>query len=449
MDFMKGIFVMFTRNDIIKLLVPLIIEQLLAVMVGMVDVVMAASVGETAVSGVSLVDSISILIIQMLSALATGGSVVCAQYIGKKNSEKACQAAGQLILVTTMVSAAAAVVALVGNRYLLGLIFGHVETAVMDNAVIYFWLSALSYPFLAIYNSCAALYRAMGNSKISMYASMAMNALNVIGNAICIYGLKMGVEGVGIPTLVSRVFAAVLMLVLIQRPQNMVRIHSLKALRMDGRMIRNILRIGVPNGMENTMFQFGKLFLQTLVSSLGTAAIAGYAVACNLVTFEYLPGTSIGLGIITIVGQCIGAGQWEQAKKYTKQLIRLNYVLLLFICTIMILFRYQIVGIYNLSPEASETAARLVLVHSLATVLWPLSFTIPYALRASNDAAFTMYISVGSMWIFRIGFAYLFVVVLKIGVLGVWYAMFIDWVFRTIVFVGRFHKFGVGRGTVV
>ncbi len=436
---------MFSRNDIIKLLAPLIVEQLLAVLVGMVDVVMVASVGETAVSGVSLVDSISILIIQMLSALATGGSVVCAQYIGKKNPEKACHAAGQLILVTTMVSATVAVVALAGNRYLLGLIFGHVETAVMNNAVIYFWLSALSYPFLAVYNSCAALYRAMGNSKISMYVSMAMNAINVAGNAICIYGLRMGVEGVGIPTLVSRAFAAILILVLIQRPQNMVRIHSLRALRIDGSMIRNILRIGVPNGMENTMFQFGKLFLQTLVSSLGTVAIAGYAVACNLVTFEYLPGNAIGLGIITIVGQCIGAGEWGQAKQYTKQLIKLNYMLLLFICTIMLIFRHSIVGIYNLSPVASETAAQLVLAHSLAMVLWPLSFTVPYALRASNDAAFTMYISVGSMWIFRIGFAYLFVVVLKVGVLGIWYAMFIDWIFRMIVFVRRFHKFGTRR----
>jgi len=441
----EGIFIMFTKRDILRLLAPLLVEQLLAVLVGMVDVVMVASVGETAVSGVSLVDSISILIIQLLTALATGGSVVCAQFIGKKNQEKACQAAGQLILITTLVSTIVALVALLGNRRLLGVIFGHVEPAVMNNAVIYFRLSALSYPFLAMYNSCAALYRVMGNSKVSMYVSMVMNGINVLGNAICIYGLHMGVEGVGIPTLVSRAFAAILILILIQRPQNMVRIQNLKSLRFDGGMVRSILRIGVPNGMENTMFQFGKLFLQTLVSSLGTVAIASYAVACNLVTFEYLPGNSIGLSLITIVGQCIGAGEWEQAKKYTKQLIRLNYVLIFVICAIMITFRYQIVGIYNLSPEATETAAQMLLAHSMAMVLWPLSFTITHALRASNDAAFTMYVSVGSMWLFRIGFAYLFVVVLKVGVLGVWYGMFIDWVFRTLVFMRRFHGFGTRR----
>ena len=436
---------MFTRKDLAKLLLPLIVEQLLAVLVGMADVVMVAAVGETAVSGVSLVDSISILIIQMLAALATGGSVVCAQYIGKKQPENACEAAGQLILVTTMVSVVIAVIALIGNRHLLAMIFGKVENSVMENAQIYFWLSALSYPFLAVYNSCAALYRAMGNSKVSMYASLVMNAINIAGNAICVFGLHMGVEGVGIPTLVSRAFAAILMLFLIQRPQNVIRIRNLQELRFNGRMIKDILKVGVPNGMENTMFQFGKLFLQSLVSSLGTVAIASYAVASNLVTFEYLVGNAIGLGIITIVGQCVGAGEWEQAKQYTKKLVLVNYAALVVICSLMILFRNQVVGIYNLSPEATRTSAEMLFAHSLAMVVWPLAFTIPYSLRASFDAPFTMYVSVASMWIFRIASAYFFVKVLNLGVMGVWYGMYIDWVFRGVLFVKRFHHFGQKR----
>ena len=436
---------MFTRKDLTKLLLPLIVEQLLAVLVGMADVVMVAAVGETAVSGVSLVDSISILIIQMLAALATGGSVVCAQYIGKKQPENACEAAGQLILVTTLVSVVIAAIALIGNRHVLALIFGKVEDSVMRNAQIYFWLSALSYPFLAVYNSCAALYRAMGNSKVSMYASLVMNAINIAGNAICVFGLHMGVEGVGIPTLVSRAFAAILMLFLIQRPQNVIRIRNLQELRFNGRMIKDILKVGVPNGMENTMFQFGKLFLQSLVSSLGTVAIASYAVAGNLVTFEYLVGNAIGLGIITIVGQCVGAGEWEQAKQYTKKLVLVNYAALVVVCTFMILFRNQVVGIYNLSPEATKTSAEMLFAHRLAMVVWPLAFTIPYSLRASFDAPFTMYVSVASMWIFRIASAYFFVKVLNLGVMGVWYGMYIDWVFRGLLFVNRFHHFGQKR----
>ena len=436
---------MFTRKDLAKLLLPLIVEQLLAVLVGMADVVMVAAVGETAVSGVSLVDSISILIIQMLAALATGGSVVCAQYIGKKQPENACEAAGQLILVTTMVSVVIAVIALIGNRHLLAMIFGKVENSVMENAQIYFWLSALSYPILAVYNSCAALYRAMGNSKVSMYASLVMNAINIAGNAICVFGLLMGVEGVGIPTLVSRAFAAILMLFLIQSPQNVIRIRNLQELRFNGRMIKDILKVCGPNGMENTMFQFGKLFLQSLVSSLGTVAIASYAVASNLVTFEYLVGNAIGLGIITIVGQCVGAGEWEQAKQNTKKLVLVNYAALVVICSLMILFRNQVVGIYNLSPEATRTSAEMLFAHSLAMVVWPLAFTIPYSLRASLDAPFTMYVSVASMWIFRIASAYFFVKVLNLGVMGVWYGMYIDWVFRGLLFVNRFHHFGQKR----
>lgn len=433
---------MFTRKDLIKLLAPLIVEQILAVLVGMADVVMVAAVGETAVSGVSLVDSISLLIIQLLAALATGGSVVCAQYLGKRSPEKACKAAGQLFLVTTLISVVIAVGALAGNRHLLSLIFGRVEEDVMRNAMIYFRICAFSYPFLAIYNSCAALYRAMGNSKVSMYASLAMNAINITGNAICVFGLHMGVEGVAIPTLVSRIFAAVLMMYLIQRPGNVIRIHNLKELRADGGMIRNILRVGVPNGMENAMFQFGKLMLQSLVSSLGTAAIASYAVAGNLVTFEYLPGNALGLGLITIVGQCVGAGEWEEARKYTKKLILLNYGLLAVICTAMVLGSGFLVGIYQVSPEATEAAEKMILAHSLAMLVWPLAFTLPYTQRASFDAPFTMYVSVASMWIFRIGFAYLFVVVWKMGVLGIWYGMFIDWAFRALLFMLRFRKFG-------
>ena len=436
---------MFTRKDLVRLLAPLIVEQILAVLVGMADVVMVAAVGETAVSGVSLVDSISLLVIQLLAALATGGSVVCAQYIGKKKPEQACHAAGQLFMVTTAVSVAVAAVALIGNRHLLSLIFGRVEEAVMRNALIYFRISALSYPFLAVYNSCAALYRSMGNSKVSMYTSLVMNGINIAGNAICIFGLHMGVEGVAIPTLISRAFAAVLMMYLIQKPENIIRIHNLKELRFDGGMVKNILRVGVPNGMENAMFQFGKLALQSLVSSLGTAAIASYAVASNLVTFEYLPGNAIGLGLITIVGQCIGAGEWEQAKEYTKKLVFLNYVLVAGICVLMVTGSGLLVNIYHLSPEASSWARQMLMDHSLAMVIWPLAFTLPYVLRASFDAPYTMYVSVASMWIFRIGFAHLFVVVLNMGVRGVWFGMFIDWVFRGVMFAGRFRGFGKKR----
>ncbi|MDD3251689.1 MAG: MATE family efflux transporter [Lachnospiraceae bacterium] len=432
---------MFSRRDLKRLLGPLIVEQILAVLVGMVDVVMVAAVGEAAVSGVALVDSISMLVIQLLAALATGGAVVCSQYIGKQRPDQACRAAGQLILIAAGASMVFTVIALAGNRNLLRLVFGKTEDAVMDNAATYFWLTALSYPFLALYNSVAALFRSMGNSRVSMEASMVMNGINVVGNAICIYGLHMGVEGVAIPTLISRMFAAMLMLHLVRRPEHVIRVTSLAQLKPERYMIKKILAVGVPSGLENGMFQFGKLALQRLVATLGTASIAGFAVASNLVTLEYLTGTALGLGLITIVGQCVGAGEAEQARTYTKQLLMVNYGILAVVCSILIFGRGPIVGIYNLSEEASQMAQNLIFAHSCAMIIWPPAFTMPNTLRAGLDARFTMMVSVFSMWVFRIGFAYLFVAIWHMGVMGIWYAMFIDWAFRLVLFSWRFHGF--------
>lgn len=429
---------MFNKKDLTRLLAPLIVEQILSVLVGMADVIMVAAVGEAAVSGVSLVDSISILILQILAALATGGAVISAQYLGKKQSENACKAAGQLIGVTTVLSLAVSMIALIGNRLLLASIFGNVETQVMNDAVIYFRITALSYPFMAIYNSCAALFRSMGNSKVSMVVSMVMNTINIAGNAICVFGLHMGVAGVAFPTLASRIVAAVMMFYLIQNPDNTVRIKRLDELKPDIHMIKNILSVGIPNGLENGMFQFGKIALQSLVSSLGTAAIASYAVASNLVTLLYLPGNAIGLGLITIVGQCVGAGERKQAKQYTRRLVVVNYGILVVLCGIMILFSNQLVSIYKLSSEAAKISVQMIEAHSYAMIVWPIAFTVPYSLRASMDSKFTMAVSVFSMWLFRIASAYFFVQIMNMGVMGIWYGMFIDWFFRAIVFALRF-----------
>ncbi len=260
----------------------------------------------------------------------------------------------------------------------------------MDNAETYFWITALSYPFIGLYNACAALFRSMGNSKVSMMTSFIMNAVNIAGNAVCVFGLKMGVAGVAWPTFVSRVLAACLMFLLIQNRQNSIRLNSFKILIPDRAMINNILSIGIPNGLESGMFQFGKIFLQSLVSSLGTAAIAGYAVASNLVTILYLPGTALGLGLITIVGQCVGAGRIKEAKHYAKTLTAVNYAILAVLSTSMVLFSSELVGIYRLSGASGRLAAELITAHSAAMILWPLAFTIPHALRASLDAKFTM-----------------------------------------------------------
>lgn len=428
---------MFSRSDLRKLLVPLIIEQFLSVLVGMIDVVMVGGVSEAAVSGVSLVDAINLLLNQLLAAMATGGAVVAGQALGARDEKRACKAGNQLLFVTTVISGTIMALSLAGNHLILRTLFGKIEQDVMSNARLYFYITSLSFPFLAIYNSCAALYRTMGNSKISMKTSLVMNGLNIAGNAIGVYVLRIGVAGVAVPTLISRIVAAMIMLVIIRNEKNPIYIDKRLRLGFEPDMIRQILRIGVPGGMENGMFQFGKIMVQSLVSTMGTASIAGFAVASNLATLQYLSGSAIGMGLVTVASRCVGAREFGQVKLYTKKLVLLNYGILFFVVLAMDLFRVPIVGLYNLSPEAAGIAAGLILYHGFAMILWPPAFVIPHALRSACDVAFTMVIAVGSMWIFRIGFAYIFVKIFHAPVISVWIAMSIDWVFRFVVFLWR------------
>ena len=305
---------LFSRKDLTRLLVPLIIEQFLSVLVGMIDVVMVAEVGEAAVSGVSLVDSINLLLIQLLAAMATGGAVVAGQALGAGDTKRACLAANQLLLVTTLISLAIMALSLVGNGFILNTLFGQIESDVMDNARIYFYITALSFPFLAVYNSCAALYRTMGNSKVSMKTSLLMNGINIVGNTIGVYVLHVGVAGVAVPTLVSRAVAAIVMLIIIRDSRNQIYVDKRLRLGFRPDVIKQILSIGIPGGMENGMFQLGKIMVQSLVSTMGTASIAGFAVAANLANIEYLPGLAIGMGLVTVASRCAVAGEYELVK---------------------------------------------------------------------------------------------------------------------------------------
>jgi MATE family, multidrug efflux pump len=429
---------MFSRKDLQKLIIPLIIEQVLAVLVGMVDTIMVSSVGEAAVSGVSLVDAIGILLISLFAALATGGSVVAAQYLGGKNKEQASKSAKQLLLSVLMLSSLIMVISLIGNKAILHLLFGDVDAAVMGNARTYFFITALSYPFLAVYNGCAALFRAMGSSKVSMRTSLIMNGLNILGNAIFLYGFKMGVEGVAIPTLISRIVAAVIMLVLIKNRNNSLYIDNYKHIRFDWPMIKRILHIGIPNGLENSMFQIGKILVQGIIASFGTSAITANAVAGNIAGLETIPGAAIGLSMITIVGQCIGANELEDAKKYIIKLLKVAYGVMIVLNIGVILFINPILSIYNLTPQTKELAIQLAVLHSIfCMIIWPTSFALPNALRAANDVRYTMIVSITSMWLFRIILSIIFAHYLNMGVMGVWIAMVVDWLFRSICFITR------------
>ena len=432
---------MFSKQALRRLIIPLIIEQFLSVMVGMADIMMVSAAGETAVSSVALVDLINVLIINVFSALATGGAVVCAQSIGAQELDRANRAANQLMYIVTAAALVIMGLVLLLHRWLLGLLFGQVEPAVMEGAVTYFVISAWSYPFIALYNGCAALLRAMGNSRASMYVSALMNVLNVIGNAVLVYGFHMGVAGVALPSLFSRAVAAAVMLALLHSGRGLVRIHGLLRFRFEPPTMAKILRIGIPNGLENSFFQLGRVVLVSLISTFGTAQTAANAVANNIDNFGVIPGQALGLALITVVGQCVGAQEWEQVRFYTKKLVKFTYLCTWGLNAVLLLGLPLILGLYSLTPETRWYAMVLIWIHNgCAMLFWPLAFTMPNALRAAGDVRVPMAVSIVSMVTVRVGGSYLLGLHFGLGAIGVWIAMVGDWIVRVICFVLRARK---------
>ena len=430
---------LFGRRALVALILPMLLEQVLSVTMGMADTLMVSGVGEAAVSSVSLVDSINVLIIQVLSALATGGAVICSQYLGRRDRESACRGAAQLYTVLAVSTVAVMLAALLFCRPILRLVFGRIDDDVMAYAEQYFLVSAVSYPFMGAYNAGAALFRAQGNSRISMLASLVMNVLNICGNAILIYGCGMGVLGAALATLAGRVFAAVWVLRRQQQFENPLRITSLAEMRPDRGMILRILGIGIPSGLENGMFQIGKLCVSSLTSTLGTSAIAANAVANSITSLANIPGNTMSLAMIPVVGQCLGAGQKQQARRYAVRLLGIAMAGLAVTNLTLFAAAPLLCALYNLSAQATALCVQVLRWFAVCSILlWAVSFTLPNALRAGGDAKYTMTVSVLSMWLFRVLLSYFFVLQLHLGLLGVWLGMFIDWFFRDVLFLLRF-----------
>jgi len=429
---------LFTKKDLYTLIIPLILEQMLGVTVGMADTVMVSSVSEAAMAGVSLVDTVNILLINIFASLATGGAVVAARYLGQRNEEKACKTANQLILAITSISLVVMVFALIGNAKILHLIFGNVEHDVMKSAVVYFNLTALSFPFLAIYSGSTALCRSMGNTKISLMTSILVNVINITGNAIFVYGFHMGADGVGSATLISRIVGALVMLFVIHNQKRPIHIDAKFKLGFCPFILKRISRVGIPTGIDNCIFQIGKLLVQSLIAGFGTAAIAANAVVGTVAGFAVIPASSIGLALLTVIGQTVGARAYDDAKYYIIKLMKVAYIAMAILNIFIILLAKQITGLYHLSPEAATMAWQIITYHSIcAMIFWPTGFSLPNALRAADDARFTMIVSIFSMWTWRIGLSYILGEYFGMGLFGIWIAMSVDWVFRSICFLVR------------
>ena len=441
---------MFSKKDLQKLIIPLIIEQLLGISVGMFDTIMISSLGESAVSGVSLVDMLNVLMINIFAALATGGAVICAYELGKikklmeqdtsvKNDfPGARSAAKQLLIVLLVASILVAGLALFFRVGLLRLCFGAIEDDVMANALSYFVISAISYPFIAIYNGLAALFRTMGNSKITMIASFFMNLLNICGNALFIYVFNWGVAGAAWSTTISRFLGMLLLFVIISNKNHEIYINLREKFRLDFHVMKKILGIGIPGSLENSVFQLGRILVISMIAGFGTAQVAANAVANNLDSLGCIPGQALGLAVVTVVGQCIGAGDYDSARQYEQKLLKFAYLSMAVVNILILVSLPLSLKLYNLTKETLELAAILVILHDgFAMIFWPTAFVLPNALRAAQDVRFTMVVSIFSMIAFRIFFSWVIGVRFGMGIIGVWIAMIIDWVFRGGLFIWR------------
>ena len=441
---------LFSRKDLVRLIIPLIVDQFLQVAVGLSDSIMVARVGEAAVSGVSLVDTVMLLIINIFTALATGGAVIAGQYLGRKDPKTGCEATAQLFNFTFLFSIFIMILGYLGQNVILYHVFGKIEPEVMKDSRTYLLIVLASIPMIAMYNAGAAIFRAMGNSNIAMKTSLLMNSINVFGNALLIFGFHCGVEGVAIPTVVSRGVACVVILVLLNNQEHALHILHPYPFKIKWDVLKKILYIGIPNGLENSMFQLGKILVLSLVSTFGTYAIAANAVSNAIALFQILPGMAISLAITTVISQCVGANDYEQVHYYLKKLLAIIYVAMVGTVALIFLVLPLILKAYNLSDQTAAAATNIIHFHGIsAMIIWPLSFALPAAYRAAGDAKACMYTSIVSMWIFRIGFSYLVGKYMGLGVFGVWVAMVIDWVVRAICFIIRYFNGKWKHGAIV
>lgn len=430
---------LFSNKDLRMLLIPLVIEQLLNSLMGMTDSLMVSNVGSAAISAVSLVDSINNLVIQVFSAMATGGTIICSQYLGRGDEKSCNKAARQVVLAMLVISSTLMIICIGSRGWLLSTIFGKVEADVMANAMSYFFITVLSYPFLALFNAGSAFYRASGDSKFPMKIAIIANVFNIVGNTIFIFGLHMGVAGAALSTLLSRIFCTVVVFYFLHKPKQPIVIKDYLKIRPDFPLIGKVLAIGVPAGIENGMFQFGKLAIQSTVSALGTVAIAAQAMTNILESVNGIVGIGIGIGLMTVVGQCMGAGRKEEAKYYIVKLTAYAEIGIILSCLLVFALTKPVTLLGGMEAESARMCFEMMIAITIVKpICWVLSFIPAYGMRAAGDVKFSMVVATLTMWLCRVALAVYLCRVWGFGPIAVWIGMFADWTVRSIIFTTRF-----------
>ena len=442
---------LFSRRDLLKIIVPIFLQQILGMTLGMFDTMMVSSAGDAAVSGISLVVTLDNVLMVFFTALVTGGTVIIAQRLGTAKTKDISEAAKQLLYAATAMAVLVMTMALIFRVPLLNALFGDAEADVLMHANDYFFFICLSFPFVAISEATAACFRSAGNSVIPLIISLSVNSINIWGNAIFIFLFDMGAKGAALSTLIARIVGTVVLLLLALQKKYPVHIENLFHYKPKVKVIKEILHIGVPSGIETMLFQFGRLLTQSLIATFATSVIAANSVALNLANFQYAVNSSFIVVMTPVIGRCIGAKRIDQAKHYSLRLVMADYAMLWLVIGATLIFINPLMKAYGISPDAVDLTVELVLYHSLvAAVIYPLGFLLPSTFRAASDVRFTLFVSMISMWVLRVALAYVLaldtVTVFKtisfqgfgMGIKGVWLAMFLDWILRSTLYCIRY-----------
>lgn len=431
----------FSNQQLKNLIIPILIEQLLMLVVGLVDTLMVSYAGEAAISGVSLVNQINAVFLSVFVALAAGGAVVISQYIGRREKRNAVLSASQLIMLSLLISIVVAILILAFDEPLLRLLFGRVEADVMAACLVYLFITTLSLPAIAVYNACSSILRSMSDTKTTMRVSVIMNILNVIGNYLGIFVFHAGVAGVAIPSLVSRMVATFILLYVCGKKDRAVFYQIADIFKYDVAMVKRIIYIAVPNGVEQGILNLSKVALSSIIAIFGTVQIAAYGIGQSFWSVSALFSLSMGPAFITVIGQCIGANDYQAADYYFKKLSRIAYVGCFIWNAGFTAMIPLILKLYSLSPETSRLVIILCLIHNFFNFLMhPSAFALSSGLRAAGDVKYAMYVSILATFVVRVVFSIILGIWLQWGAIGVTFAMCFDWIFRAVFIELRYRS---------
>lgn len=441
------------RKDAIRLTLPILMEQTFVMLLGVVNTIMAGRLGKEVISAIGMIDSINNIIIAFFSALAIGGTVIVAQNTGRMDIENAKKAAMNAIVSGMLIALAITVIMALFRVSIIQFVFTTADAAVLDNTLIYFGITLWTYPMIALTSIIFGILRGAGNTKTPMKISMVMNILNVISSYVLIYGIDLnnphfhlnipgfGIRGAAYGIALARILGAVMILVVLFRDFLQLNVRIMKYFRFDRKMLKAIFGLGLPSSVESLMFNGGKLITQVFVVGMGTASIAANSVSGSLFGLLNITGSALCIAATTMVGQFVGRKEYGEAKATLKHLVWLGTLCLIVLCALMFPFARSLASIYTKDQDVIDITVTLLKSAAIAMPLfWALSFIMPSGLKGGGDVKYTLGVSMVGMWVFRLSVGYLLAIPLKMGLLGIWIGMYIDWLVRAVLFSIRFKR---------